>query len=305
MALDTYSKLVGKVLLRCPSADQLLARDWINNAFRRVAERRSWSWLIKRDQFLAVDAYSTGTASVTHNSTAIVGTGTTFTAAMVGRQFRISGSPIYTVATYTDGTHITLDDEYGGDTDGTASYQIFKCWYAVPTDFHSFRSLWNTESPLHIPTVVTQRELNNWDPSRDNQGDPYCAAFYDYYVPSGETVAVPRYELWPNPIAQAVYPYLYEARPTDLEDSGATLPRFLHGDILVEMALEMAALWPGPAVEKPNPYFNRDLAKHHRAEAERLLLEFERQDEEVDIQNLYYTTDGGGFDDAYRQSHDI
>ena len=306
MALDTYSILVGKVLLRCPAAGQLLARDWINNAFRRVCERTDWSWLHKRGQFLAPTAYSTGTVSVTHNSTAVEGTGTAFVAAMVGRQFRIAGSPIYTIATVTDADSIVLDDEYGGDTDATATYQIFKAYYATPTDFHSFDEVWDAANAQILSTTATQAELDRSDPDRSNQGDPSCLAFLDYYVPTGETVAVPRYELWPHPISQAVYPYRYEMRATDLEDSGATLPRYLRGDILVEGALEMAALWPGPSSDKPNPYFNRDLAKHHRAEFTRQLLELEVQDQEVSVRNLNYSGEApypGG--SAWNQSHDV
>jgi len=307
MALDTYSVLWRKVLLRCPSAGQMLARDWINNAFRRLNERRAWSWLVKRGQFLTVDAYSTGTAVVTHNSTAVTGNGTTFTAAMVGRQFVVSGAPIYTIATYTDATHIVLDDEYGGDTDATASYQIYKCYMDMPTDFHSFISVWDAASASDIATVTTQRELNRRDPQRTNTGDPYLLAFLDYYLQTGETITVPRYELWPHPTAQAVYPYIYEARPTDLEDTSATLPRFLHGDLLVEMALEQAAMWPGPSPDKPNPYFNRDLASMHGKRAEQLIMELERQDEEVAVSNVQYQDSEVTFlgDSDYLQSHDI
>ena len=306
MALDTYSGLWRRVLLHCPMAGQFLARSWIDLAFRRVAERRAWSWLIKRGQFLSVDAADDGTVSVTHNSTAVVGTGTAFTDAMVGQQFVVSGSPIYTISARADATHITLDDEYGGDTDASATYQIYKCYFQSPTDFHSFMSVWDAATSNVLNTSWTQRELNAWDPERTNTGDPYGLAFFDYYVPSGETVAVPRYELWPHPTTQHVYPYLYESRPTDLADSSATLPRFHHGDVLVELALEQAALWPGPSADKPNPYFNRDLARHHRDRAEQLIMEMERQDEEVGVQNVQYPIGDAYLGDAdYLQSHDF
>ena len=291
MALDTYGELWRKVLLRCPLAGQFLARDWINNAFRRVAERRAWTWLQKRGQFLTATVYDTGTVAVTHNSTAVVGTGTTFTAAMAGRQFKIAGSPIYTIATFTNGTNLVLDDEYGGDTDATAEYQIYKCYMDMPTDFHSFMGIWDAESGDVLNWTTTQSELNARDAGRTNTGDPFCAAFLDYYTQSGETISVPRYELWPHQTAQAVYPFIYEMRPTDLEDSSATLPRFLHGDVLTEMALEQAAMWPGPSDDKKNPYFNRDLARMHGSRAEQLILEMERQDEEVGNQNINYVND--------------
>ena len=65
MALDTYLSIAGKVLLRCPLAGPLLARDWVSNSFRRLAERRAWSWLIKQSQFTTAALYNTGTVTVT------------------------------------------------------------------------------------------------------------------------------------------------------------------------------------------------------------------------------------------------
>ena len=307
MALDTLASITGKVLLRCPSASSLLVRDWVSNAFRRVAERRSWSWLIKRGQFLTVASYSTGTCTVTHNSTAVTGAGTAWTNAMIGRQFFVSGNPIYTITAVGGVGSLTLDDEYGGDTNATASYQIYKAYMEVPTDFHAFISVWDTATGRTLNTTTTQRELQAADTERGSQGDPSLLAFLDYYLPTGQTVMVPRYEMWPHPVAKAVYPFIYEMRPTDLEDSGATLPRFLHGDVLLEMSLEQAAMWPGPSKDKINPYFNRDLAVMHRNRSEQLIMEMERQDEEVGVQNIYYDNSEDGFQLGadYWQKHAI
>jgi len=282
----------------------------VANAFRQVAERRRWSWLLKRGQFLVPDVYDTGTVAVTNNSTAVVGTGTTFTSAMAGRQFRISGSPIYTIATYTDATHIVLDDEYGGDTDAAASYEIYQCYFEAPTDFHSFVTVFDPSTDQRLSLNYTQRELDTWDVSRSNSGDAYAVAAFDYRVPSGETVAVPRYELWPHKKAQYVYPFLYESRPTDLQDSGATLPRFLRGDVLLEMALAEAARWPGPSSDKPNPYFSIQLASMHDKRAEQMIIEMEKQDDNVFEDDVTYLQESGWpsgpfMDAEWMQSHDF
>lgn len=70
--------------------------------------------------------YTTGTIAVTNGSNAIVGTGTTFTADMVGKQIRIaSQNTFYTVATFTDATHITLSSNYSSTTQSGLSYEIF------------------------------------------------------------------------------------------------------------------------------------------------------------------------------------
>src|ERR1700746_923306 len=101
MAQETFAQSWNKLLLRCPQLSPKLAQDFIINAFRRLVEYRRWSWRVKFGQFIAPDAYSTGTVSVTNNLTTVTGSGTVWTSAMVGRQFRVGlASPIYTIAQF-------------------------------------------------------------------------------------------------------------------------------------------------------------------------------------------------------------
>ena len=72
--------------------------------------------------------YSTGTAKFTNGSTAVTGTSTVWTAAMVGMYIQKDiNSPAYKIATFVSGTSITLATAYTGVTDGTAgAYTITK-----------------------------------------------------------------------------------------------------------------------------------------------------------------------------------
>lgn len=181
MAQDTFAQIWGRLLLRCPSLSPKLAQDLTRNAFRRLAERRRWSWLIKYGQFLAPASYSTGTVSVTNASDAVTGSGTTWTAAMVGRQFRVgTDAPIYTVASFISATSITLDAVYGGDTDATASYEIYQCFFTVPDDFSQFVTLWDPQYNWQLALDIDQRELNMRDAQRSSAGSGYCVSFRDY-----------------------------------------------------------------------------------------------------------------------------
>jgi hypothetical protein len=99
---------------------------------------------------------------------------------------------------------------------------------------------------------------------------------------------LPRYELWPHQQAAHVYPFLYEARPTDLTDPNAVLPRFIRGDVLLEMALGELALWPGPSQDKPNPYRSDTIAKAHLLKSEKMIQMLEVQDDNVWSQDLAY-----------------
>lgn len=92
-----------------------------------------------------VSNYSTGTIAVTNGSAAVVGTGTTFTSDMVGKQIRINNqNTFYTVATYTDATHITLTSNYASTTASGLSYVIYVAgvdqWKNFGTTSSDYRS---------------------------------------------------------------------------------------------------------------------------------------------------------------------
>jgi hypothetical protein len=64
--------------------------------------------------------YTTGTVTVTTGTGAVVGSGTTFTSGMVGKGFQASGQTAwYRIITFTDTTHITIQDD---TNDATAAY---------------------------------------------------------------------------------------------------------------------------------------------------------------------------------------
>jgi hypothetical protein len=77
--------------------------------------------------------YTTGTVAVTTGTGAVTGTGTTFTAAMVGLGFKALGhTRWYRIKTYTSGTAIVIEDDKddeasaytGGTISGGATYTI-------------------------------------------------------------------------------------------------------------------------------------------------------------------------------------
>lgn len=83
--------------------------------------------------------YTTGTVTVTTGTGAVVGVGTTFTAAMVGKPFKATGhTKWYRVKTFTDATNIVIendsDDEtsaYGGGAIGGGTAYVIQANTAV------------------------------------------------------------------------------------------------------------------------------------------------------------------------------
>lgn len=93
----------------------------------------------RRMRDMSADDYKTGTIQVVAGTADVVGTGTTFTALMVGRSLKIndpSGDGMwYKISAFTDTTHITLDTVYAGASATGLSYVIGEL-PDIPEEFH-------------------------------------------------------------------------------------------------------------------------------------------------------------------------
>lgn len=89
---------------------------------------------------LVASDYITGSVALTNDSAAVVGTGTTFTAKMVGRTLLVEDEADldgigYTIDSFTDATHITLENFYMGNSGTGLSYRIGVVPH-LPDEFH-------------------------------------------------------------------------------------------------------------------------------------------------------------------------
>ena len=297
---DTYQQVWNRVLNRCPVADPSLCQDWVTNTFRDLVERREWSWGWSYGEFLFNQVTTptggpgpAGTGvNLTFNNPTVTGVGTSWTTALQGQQFRTGAqSPIYTVLSVNVGAQtllLTLDGQntapWGGANYTNTAYQIYNAYQTVPANFKEFISVVDPQMNWRLRTNVQKVEIDTIDPQRSNVGVSYCVveAAYTYAVAassSGQVLPLARYEWWPHQQSQYVYPYIYSTQPPDLQDSNATLPRMVRGDVLLEGALAQCAMWPGPSVDKPNPYYNLQLALRHEQRFERMVAELEIRDD--------------------------
>ena len=88
---------------------------------------------------MGIADYTTGTITVTNGDATVTGSGTTFTAAMIGRQLRATTSNQdaiwYRIDSVTDGTHLELENVYGGTTGAGLSYIIGEL-PNIPEEYH-------------------------------------------------------------------------------------------------------------------------------------------------------------------------
>ena len=149
------------------------AKRACNNAIEQLLNGERFPSLLRRFWFKTTSPYTTGTAAVTNGSKAVVGTGTTWVASMVGCRFYVASGKYYIVAGFTDSTHITLEEYYTGTTDATATYTIDRDTYIMPwwVQEGGIDEQWQYETPVKI-NPINRRFKTASDPDRSSTGDP-------------------------------------------------------------------------------------------------------------------------------------
>ena len=156
-------------------------RDFIrrlaNRSLAHICGLHEWPFLWTTDWFQTVAEYTTGTVSVTDGSATVTGTGTTFTAGMVGRKFRVSGGTAsYTIKTFISTTVIVLDQTFQGTTNAAASYTIFKDEYLLRADVDSQKRIRQAENGIALFSL-SATEFDEWYPSPTALGIPSMDVF--------------------------------------------------------------------------------------------------------------------------------
>lgn len=151
----------------------------INRTLNRIAGFHPWPFYLDEGFFTTVAEYTTGTASITNGSAAVTGTGTTFTAAMVGRKIRFNGeTAYYRILSYTSATSITLEAPYQGSDDTDATFSVYQDEYRLRADVHIPHFLRQVQQGAAL-TDLDPGEFDSIYPAPQTTGDPH------FYVPVG------------------------------------------------------------------------------------------------------------------------
>lgn len=283
-----------------PKVPYSLARRWVRDRYRSICENYLWSFKLAQGQFGTNDAYSTGTATLTNASTTVTGSGTTWTSAMTGRQFKVRNF-VYTF-TYVSATSGTLDKAWLNATASAQVYSIVNAYFApTETDFHSFISIIDPANGWRLYQGFTSVELDHFDVQRTSSSTPRIIASRVY-----NSSNVPQFEIWPHPTTQAAYPYLYERRVPDLSADTDAPPPIIRSDVVVKGALCELSRWPG-TVEDRNPFYDPSMLQYRlreqecAAELNRLLI----TDQNIYMTDLmlYTTLPYAPLDSKFMQNH--
>ena len=283
----TFRQMVGQVLQSNPDAPPLLVEEWVRNAYRRIIDRRNWYGLMVKGQCVVPNVYTRGNVALTIGSQSVPGTGTAWTANMVGMQFR-SGfmTPFSTItAVDTVGQVITLDLPWGGPTTGSAGYSIFQNIVSLGNNIKRVFQMVNQRQGYALLLNTPQDILNIYDTWRTYTGWTYMLA---NYAPS--PTGAPQYELYPIPTFQQAFPFLAFIQPPDLSTDNSYPWSFIRGDLIVESAMADALMFRG----KSNKYYDPTEARRRELRAEAELQKLELAD------NNLYQGSSNGFQFNYR-----
>jgi hypothetical protein len=291
-----WNELVGQI----PGLSPLLAQKFINRAYEAIRESRHWSFQMAEGILFAPNVISTGSVSVTQfsatftmNAAAITALNLLANPVITKRQLRISGGPIYSIATYTDATGVgTFDRLYRETTNAAAEYDISRIYYGTPlngagtevTDFLRYRSIVNFNSSYRLHLNWTKEQLDMFDPQRTSSGDPYVLASH-----KADSSNQPVWELWPSPQSELTFLCSYQRRGVDFTVAGnESAPSAIGEDLIIEKALELGCDWAnknqGRLKELKGTNWLLASAKHNRNFKEALIVK-EKQDEETFNQN--------------------
>lgn len=284
MAANTFIETTRSLRLYVPQLPITLAEQFIRDRYRKILERREWSALRREAEFQLRAENANGTVTFTRGSDQITGTGSTWTADDVGRQFKVGvGSPIYTITDVNvPGQILTLDRPCGVASSTNTGYRLVDAYVTPPADFLRFLVIADPLQGWRLRHWITAEELMTMDPQRNFFGQPYILADRMYNnATAGNTAPRPQFEAWPYTTAARTLYYTYLLRGADLVNDDDIPIWPVRSDVLVKGALADAARWPGTA-DAPNPYFQRpDYWKAYDLEFEDLMVEVERRDEDI------------------------
>lgn len=300
----TFRQMWSQLLQYNPDLPVPLAKQWVNNSYRRVVDFRLWTGLMVKGVVNSPPAYSTGNVGVTNGSTTVTGNGTSWTTAMTGLQFRVGyQNPIYTIASVNVGSQtLTLDLPYGSPTQSGIGYLILMQIVSLGPNVKRVLEMVNQQQGYRVYVNVQQNLIDYWDAWRSQIGWTYMLG---QYAPSAD--GSPQWELYPAPNVQQTFPFLAYNQPPDMVNDTDYPATFVRGDIIIAGALSAALRFKG----RGGQYYDATQAEYQEKYMASELQKLARNDDNLygadvqfDVSRSSWDAIGGG-GGGYHQQHDF
>lgn len=302
-----YRGMINEVTNWNSELDPMSAGRMINNIYRWIIDMREWYGLKIRGQIAAPNVYQTGSCTATANSTSVVGVGTAWTPSLIGQQWRLGFTYLWStiVAVDTVNQVLTLDMPFVGPTQ-TSGYMILQAYYPIAPNIK--RLLWAVNQQQGWPMYVNVAEevINKKDVWRMQLGWSTHMAVMPP-TPDGQY----QVEIWPNPFSFQQFPFQAYIQPPDMVLDTDSPVAFIRSDVLVSRAIQQALMFR----PKQNKYYDIQsalvIAKEKKVEFAEGLESMMRADNELDQRDVSWDYNASaegdepsGFGSAFAQSHD-
>lgn len=295
----TFRQMCGEVAQWNPDAPSTMIETWINNAYRKIIDKRLWYGLQVRGQIQVPNVYTTGTATFTLGSTTVQGINTAWTEAMVGAQIRSGFQTGFYNISAVDVTNqvITLDLPWGNPTVTGSGYTIMQVWVSLGYNIKMILNAVNQRQGYPLRCNVPQAMLNAMDTWRTSTG---WTTILGNMSPSFN--GNPMYELWPAPTYQQVFPFTAYVQTPDMVEDNDFPAAFVRSDIIVCHAISVAKMFGA----KNSRYFDPGVSQAKLKEFDSSLNDLSMMDDNLYPKDLIYDDGalGQGGGDAWWQMHD-
>lgn len=201
-----------------------------NKIIKRIQGKGPWTFWQKKADLTLIAEYNDGTVSVTQEGTTVTGVGTTFTEAMAGRKFQSATSEVYTIATFTDTTHVELDTAWVSDTIADETFSIYQDTYSLPSDTLRAIAFWD-ETIQRVVEFVPPTTIKSLDVLFNTTGLlGKLVGQWGY-----DSTNNPQVVFFPKPTSVAKIPIYYYKKPdlvTDISDT-PDMPEVMHDTIVL------------------------------------------------------------------------
>lgn len=267
------AQMVGEIRVWNPDVPALIAKRWVQNAYRRVVDYRLWYGLLTRGQIVVPNAYSTGTGTFTLGSATVTGIGTSWDQTMVNMQIRAGFyTGWYNIKSVETATSLTLDLPWGNPTANNSGYQIVQTWVSPGPNIKRILECVNQRQGWRMITDMPQAVGNQYDTWRVTTG-------WSFMLLNKEPRAdgSPVYEIYPAPTFQQVFPFLAYVQPPDLQNDTDFPVTFVRSDILVLAGIKDALLFRGKSSRYYDPQTAGAKAREFDMELNKMALNDDNQ----------------------------
>jgi hypothetical protein len=278
------------------------AMRMLNNRYRQIIDRRNWYGL-KVKGIASVSPYvQTGSVLVTSGSYTVQGTGTNWTNAVIGLQFR-PGFPFEfqtIVAVDTVNQILTLDTPFQGPT-ASSGYQIVSAYLTLGANIKRLSWAKNQLFGWPIEVNVDIQVINARDTWRQQLG--WVTVFATRApTPDGQFMV----EAWPTPYTTPQQmPFEAWTQPPNMDLDTDTPVAWVRSDLLVMGAIADALLFR----PKQNPYYSEgaclQISGERTGRFNAMVLEAENADEALNQQAVTWDYEGDekGYGGLWAQMH--